>query len=225
MATNCFGSYKAKVARVTRESVCGVPVIGAKSTVVTDGFIKITLSPQYEAGQEFIVKNAWGDFCINEADKPRLKSVDATIDFCQVDPDLVEIVTGARLLMESTSAVGFVLNEDDEADHFALEGWSKVPGTGGCSGGSDQWVYWLSPNLGDGSINGDIVLENGAVTFSMKAKSKAGVASQWTQAKPYATVFLPGSEVILAGDHLAVNVTTETPPTATCGAVALAAIP
>lgn len=224
MATNCFGSIKGKVMRVVRLNECGVPVVGAKSVVTSDGFIKVDLSPEYEDGEEFAVKNAWGDLCINEEDAPRLKNLGAGIDFCKVDPDLYEIVTGARLLLESTSAVGYVLNEDPPDGRFSLEVWSKVPGLGGCAGGTASWVYWLLPNLGNGRV-GDVTVENGPVTFTLTGTSKGAAAGAWTQSEPFGagTAYLPGTEVLVAGDHFATNITTDAPPAAACGAIALAA--
>lgn len=224
MATNCFGSYKAKMHRVLRLDDCGAPVVGAKSVVASKGFVKITLTPTYEDGQEFIQKNADGDFCINEKDDPRLKRVNAAIDFCKVDPDEVEIMLGTRLLLDGTDAVGFAVNENDSAGRFSLEGWSAVPGSGACDGGDPQFVYWLVPNLGNGQINGDIVLENGVVTFSMKAESKGTFDDIWDEAGPlpFAVSHLPPTMALVEGDHLSVNVTTTAPPTAACGATAYA---
>lgn len=224
MATNCFGSIKGKVMRVVRLNECGVPVVGAKSVVVSDGFIKVDLSPEYEDGEEFTVKNAWGDLCINEQDAPRLKSLGAAIDFCKVDPDLFEIVTGARLLLSGTDAHGYVLNGDPPDGRFSLEVWSKVPGVGGCAGGTASWVYWLLPNLGLGRL-GDVTVENGPVTFSLSGTSAGAPAGAWNTTEPFGatTSYLPGTEVLVAGDHFANNITTKVPPTAACGAIALAA--
>lgn len=223
MATKCFGYLKARVMRVTRLDADGVPVVGAQSVVVSGGFVRIALNMEYEDGTEFVVRNAWGDFCINEQDDDRLKRVVPTIDFCEVDPDLVEIVTGARLIMDGTDAVGFALSEAAPTGRFALEAWSKVAGSG------SEYVYWNLPNLGAGRV-GPITLENAAGTFSLSARSNGAPDGVWaagatpaTTGTPYDESYLPANETIEEGEHIATNVTSIAPPTAACGATALAA--
>lgn len=222
MATKCFGYLKAKVARITRLDSAGVPVIGAKSTVTTGGFIRIALNMEYEDGAEFIQKNAWGEFCVNERDDDRLKAVAPAVDFCQVDPDAVEMVTGARLVMDGANAVGFAIDEGAPTGRFALEAWSKVAGTG-------EWVYWLLPNLGAGRV-GNITLEGAAGTFTMSARSSGAPAGVWaagatpaTTGDPYPTSYLPATETVLVSEHIVALVTATAPPAAVCGATALAA--
>ena len=222
MATTCFGYLKAKVMRATRLDADGVPVVGSKSVVVSGGFVRIALNMEYEDGQEFIQKNAWGEFCINEQDDDRLKRITPTIDFCQVDPDLVEIVTGARLIMSGSDAVGFAVGEAAPTGRFALEAWSKVAG-------ASTYVYWNLPNLGAGRI-GNITLEGATGTFSMSARSSGAPDGVWTagatpatSGTPYDASYLPANEEIEEGEHIATAVTSTAPPTATCGATALAA--
>lgn len=223
MATKCFGYLKARVMRVTRLDADGVPVVGAKSVVVSDGFVRIALNMEYEDGTEFVTRNAWGDFCINEQDDDRLKRVTPTIDFCNVDPDLVEIVTGARLILDGVDAVGFALSEAPPTGRFALEAWSKVAGSG------TEYVYWNLPNLGAGRV-GEIALENATGTFSLSSRSNGAPAGVWeagatpaTTGEPYPVSYLPANETIEEGEHIATAVTSTAPPTAACGATALAA--
>ena len=66
MATKMLNSLKGRVIRITRLDNCGVPVVGACSSIVTAGFITLGFAPEVEAGDEYTQKNAWGDFCINE---------------------------------------------------------------------------------------------------------------------------------------------------------------
>lgn len=219
MATTCFGSIRAKVIRVVRLDDCGAPIIGAKSVVVSNGFVKIDVAMEYDDGEEIVVKNAWNDFCINEQDKPKLKRVGLGIDFCKVDPDLVEIVTGARLLLDGANAVGVAFGEDPPDGRFSLEAWTKIPGTGSCT--AIQYGYFAWPNIGSGK-HGNITLDKGAATFPLSGQS-SGANVGWGNSPGGLASYLPGTEVILAGEHMAMNPTSVAPPAATCGAVALAA--
>lgn len=159
---------------------------------------------------------------MNEKDDDRLKAVTPTIDFCNVDPDAVEIVTGARLIMDGTDAVGFALSEAGPTGRFALEAWSKVAGSG------TEYVYWALPNLGAGRV-GNITLEQATGTFSLSARSDGAPADTWgagatpaTTGTPFPASYLPANETIEAGEHIATAVTAVAPPTPACGATALA---
>jgi hypothetical protein len=220
MATVEYSSVKGKVARLVRLDECGVPVVGAKSIIVTGGFIRVGLAMTYEDGEEITVKTAWGDLCVNEKDKPRLKRVTPTVDFCRVNPDTFEMVTGARLLLDGADAAGWALGEDPADGAWSLEVWSKVAGTGGCSPTGQLYVYTAIPFVESGKL-GDFTLENGAATFTISGESK-GANEAWGDG-PGAVSWLPGTEEILAGEHIAQNVTDTAPPAETVGAIALAA--
>lgn len=177
MATKRYSSVKGRVARLTRLDECGVPVIGAKSQLVTAGFIRVGLAFVYEDGEENQQKNAWGDYCYDEQDNPRLRRVDPTIDFCQVDPDAFEIATGARLLMDATDAAGWALNGDPVVEAFSLEVWSKVAGSGACAAGGQQYVYTALPFVNNGKL-GDFNLELAGATFQIAGQGQ-GANAAW----------------------------------------------
>ena len=53
MVAQCVSPIQARVARLIKLDTCGNPVTGASSSVVvTNGFISINPSPQYEDGEE-----------------------------------------------------------------------------------------------------------------------------------------------------------------------------
>lgn len=215
-----YGSIKAKVVRLTRLDECSVPVIGAASTVVSSGFTKLEPAPEYEDGVDFNIKNAWGDFCVNEQDLSRLKQIGMGLEFCQVDPAIADIAANMRLLLDGSDVAGAALSEGANESRFAVETWTKVAGQA-CVGGLATWLYWVWPALADGRL-GNFTIENAALTLPMQAKSKGAVAeADFFSNGPYDTSYLPdGLDV---GEHFAFAVTTETPPTVTDGAVALAA--
>lgn len=68
MATKKLRSIKGRVARITRLDSCGAPVFGECSTIVTKGFITVTIAEEKEAGDEYKQKNAWGELWINDKD-------------------------------------------------------------------------------------------------------------------------------------------------------------
>src|SRR5688572_16700289 len=166
MATICASPIKGRVARITRLDQCGVPVIGAASVVVSDGWTRVQASPNYQDGEVIQVPNAWGDDCVYDRDDPRLLDVPVVIDFCKIDPAVEDIVGGARLLLTGADTTGAAYSTAKVTDRFALEIWQKVGGTGACSGsGNIQWMYWLYRNIGGGKI-GQLTHDKGALTLS-----------------------------------------------------------
>jgi hypothetical protein len=220
MPTLCASPIKARVARIVQLTECGVIVTGAGAQVVTDGFIQIAPSPEYEEGEEHLVLNANGSPCVNEKDPNFLKRVGLSIDFCKMDPDAVVLMTGERLLATGSpvTGTGVAFGEGLLTARFSLEVWQPLAGAGACSAtGVTYYMYWAFPNVGNAMI-GDFTMENAPLTFSIEADTKAASAT-WGNG-PGSIDWLNGN-TIAADEHFAFNITTVPPPTPTCGAFAL----
>lgn len=228
MADECFGTIKSKVARFTRLDECGVPVIGASTTVVTNGYLSIDVSPQYEDGAASRIKNAWGDLIANEVEDPSLLGANLTINAHKVDVATLDIVTSARQVLDGTDAVGAAYAEGAVTAKFAVETWTKLTGTGACAGGI-RYLYWLFPFVGNGRL-GDLTLGPEAATFVLTGSTLAIGDDVWTAGAtpattgtPYDLSYLPANAELVEGDHWYFGITSATPPTPACGAAALAA--
>lgn len=223
MAAVCYAPVKSRVARLTRLDVCGAPVVGAKSSVST-GFIQVQHRPEYEDGDEYVVKDAWGDFCINEQDQPRLKRVGVQIDFCKVDPDVYDIASGARAILAAAgdtniaatgATIGFAVDSTPSDSAFALEIWSKPAGAVCGASGTSIWIYTAYPFVANGRV-GDLDFTNGTSTFTVSGTTK-GAAATWING-PYEA----GLKNVTTGEHIIQYLTEVAPPTAACGAIAVA---
>lgn len=221
MAIRKFGVVKGSTIRQTLLDECGVPVIGATSTVVSKGFVKVDPKFEYEDGSEFLVKNSWGDFCINEKDKPRLKRVTADVEYCAVDLSIFSQTTGWRELTDGGDTIGLAANFDMPDGGVALELWAKIAG-GSCSGGEAEWAYFLWPQMVNGKLN-DFSIANAAATFTISVES-GPIPTAWGSG-PYATTALPAGIEVADGEPFAFGITTTPPPAETTGAVALAVLP
>lgn len=220
MPSICYSSIKGLAMRATRLDSTGKWVTGTTASAVSKGFVNINLSANIEEGSEFTVKNANGDLCVNEKDASRLKFFDLEIEFCEVDPELFELMTGARLLDDyAGNSVGYAMNETLAAAPHALEVWTKVAG----AEGDNQYIYWLLPQIVNG-IAGDYTIENGPASFTIKANTKSN--SLWGTG-PYNVVAQDAQltagvllDPVLEGDHLYHRLTEIAPPTVQCGYVA-----
>lgn len=228
MATGtCFSAIKACRIRLVRLDSCGVPVAGPSSVAVSSGFVSVTATAEIEEGEEFLVKNACGEPCINEKDCDFLKRYNLTINFCKVDPTVLELTTSSRALLDGTNVIGVAMGSQIQCeDGWSLELWQKTAAVD-CAAGAAPWSYWAFPWLTSGML-GDLTFENGPFTFDITARSKAVGPGTW-DATPSAGVeslgpfsVLPVGAGLLKGEHLAQVLTTSQPPADTCGTAAFA---
>ena len=113
MTSVCYTPFKVPRVRATQLSSCGVPVTGC-STVVTDGIISIEMTKEYEDREEFFVKNGDGTFCVKETNPPILKWINLVLTFCNVDPELVNIMSAEPLVLNDAAtpvATGYSTQE------------------------------------------------------------------------------------------------------------------
>src|SRR5262245_753968 len=124
MTSICYTPFKIPKVRVTQLNSCGAAVTGC-TFAVTDGIISIALTKEYEARQEFFVKNGNGDFCVRETNAPILKWINIVATFCNVDPEMYNIMSAEPLYLNdavSPVAIGYSTQEGTAAAaNFALE--------------------------------------------------------------------------------------------------------
>ena len=200
--------------------VCGNPVTGAESAVVTtDGFVSINPSPQYLDGEEHQQRKANGALCVYQKDPSELTRVDLTTNFCILDPDAIVVITGERLLTTgAATGTGVAYGEGQLTARHSLEVWQPNTGSGACdASGQQRFVYWAFPNAGNAKIQ-DFAFENAPFQFTTLTETQA-VGPRWLELSG-ADVWL-GSNTVETGEHFLHNVTTAAPPVASCGAVLL----
>lgn len=220
MVATCASAIKGRVVRVISLDACGNPVTGASSAVVvSEGFISVKSTPQYEDGTEYTQKNAAGALCVNEMSNSQFKRVELEAVFCVLDPDIATIIGGGRLLESgSATGVGAAFGETVNTNRFSLEVWQNVSGRNACdAAGNPQYVYWTWANAGDGKV-GDYTVEDGVSQFKLTAITQA-VGPLWLTGPGTDGPWLP--EALVSGEHYAWAITSTAPPTASCGAVLL----
>lgn len=227
MPTQCLKPLRGKVARITKLDSCGVPVVGAKSQVVTEGFVSVEGQIQLEDPQEYKLKNANDKFLYNTRGKPLIKWIDLTLNFGQVDPDAFNLVTGSPIELNDAAtpeAVGFRVRENVSAN-FALELWTDLDGQA-CVGGNVAYGYLLLPFVVD-AVVGNWTWQNDTITFPVQS-ARTSRGSGWGVG-PYNVLTkltgTPGPSPLLTAidalDHMLLQLTTLAPPSPSCGAISL----
>lgn len=225
MVSICATPIKGTVMRVIKLDVCGNPVTGASgSQIVEAGFLSVKQTPQYEDGQEFTKRRADGALCVNQKDLGQLKRVALETVWCVLDPDIMVLMTGARLITSGgVTGTGAFFNDSLLNTHFSLEVWQEVTGPQACSAsGIPQYIYWAWPHVSNAQIQ-DSTIQYDALEFKINAETKSP-GSRWgslpTTLPP--SGYLGGGAFNGVNDHYAYNLTTVAPPAAACGAIALA---
>ena len=228
MAVICGGMARGRVFRITRLDECGAPVEGLCSTVVTDGVVTVTDTANYLDPEDITQANANGALCIDDQSDPALRWLDLEIVLCNVDPSLINIMTGDPLVLDDAATpntVGYRIDHDvTGTGNFALEIWSGVPGNA-CTGAFPQFGYHLFPWVKQATW-GERTVGNSAYNITLNARTSIG--SQWGVG-PYnirrdATVpatLEPLLTAIGPTQDYHFQWTTAPLPTAACGCVAL----
>lgn len=181
MPTKCFTPLLGKRLRVVTLDECGaLPAAAAPDALLaTDGFITISLSSEVEEGAEIITKKADGSLCVNEKFSDSFKRFTVEIEFCNVNPSLLSMVSNAEPYEDYAGDVaGFTVPEGLIDKFFSLELWTGLAG-GVCAPGAESaGGYVLMPFVA-GGVLGDIeVGGEDAVNFSLTgAYTKGG--NQW----------------------------------------------
>lgn len=179
MVAQCHSVVRAPAARVTRLGPCGEILATGCDYAVTSSFVDITLTRVMQERQDALQLNANGDICVDKPKPPALRWYEVVITFCNVDPELFNIVSAEPLILNDAlvpEAVGWcTLPDSASASNFALEFWTGT-GDDDCDDGEVVYGYGLLPRLAQGMI-GDVTIANGAINFTVSAITRPG--NQW----------------------------------------------
>jgi hypothetical protein len=164
--------------RVTRLDACGNPVYGENGQVVTKGVISAAFTSVTTETEEIRVQNSGGETCVLEPAVVSLEGFTGEIQFCGMDPDMFEIMTGMPVVYDiDGAAVGIAVDVgvDLTAFSFALEIWTGLASDDACGEvGETEYGYVLTPFMKGGRLS-DFTVENGAINFTIAdATSRRG---------------------------------------------------
>lgn len=222
MATKKLRSIKGRIVRLTRMDQCGLPVFGSAASIVSKGFVQVTIGREEEAGEEYTQKNAWGELWVSEKDPDIMKWAPVGIQFAEMDPDALDIIANATPLIVGSDTIGAAFGSAAPTGAFALEVWTKAAGQNACAGGLPQWGYFAVPFISNGKIDGEITIANSVLTVSMTGEGHDDEGSWGTG--PYGDNPLLVLAGFPSGHAWAQVITTVQPPEPTVGVVALSNI-
>lgn len=179
MVAQCHSVVRAPAARVTRLGPCGEILTDGCDFATTESFVDITLTKVLQDRQDALQLNANGDICVDKPKAPILRWYEVVITFCQVDPELFNIVSAEPLILDDSlvpEAVGWcTLPDSPSASNFALEFWTGTEDEG-CDDDDVIYGYGILPRITQGMI-GDVTIANGVINFTVTAITRPG--NQW----------------------------------------------
>lgn len=226
MVSVCHSVVRAPAARVTRLGPCGEITSTGCDFVTTESFVDITMTKVMQDRQDAFQLNANGDSCVDKPKNPFLRWYEVTITFCNVDPELFNIVSGEPLVLNDAlvpEAVGWcTLPDSSSAANFALEFWTGTEDEG-CDDDDLTYGYGLLPRITQGMI-GDVTINNGVINFTVTGITRG--ANQWGVGPYNVLINESGPNIGLPGKLLtAVNTSSHkcffwtelAPPQGVCG--------
>jgi hypothetical protein len=226
MASRCVTPFKLPAVRVTALDSCGnVQETGTCLSVASAGIVTVEQTEEYLDRVEFFPQNGDGDFCLQRTDPPRLKWINLTLTFCDVDPELANLLTGGALILsdaEESEAIGFRTSYGDVTTvNFGFEGWTRVGNQEVCD--NPLYGYLLYPWVVEGTMS-DVTFGNDVANFVVTARTQVG--SGWGDG-PYDVYSseavategdpLPLPESVSNIDHRLWFTTFMAPPATACG--------
>lgn len=126
--SECFASLQVCGIRVARLNAAGAPVAGSSSGYVSDAMISVDVGLEVTTGDDLEVKNGCGSLCAAFKDCDRLKRVTLGMTLCQLDTELIELLTGATTFTSGGSAIGLQLPSTgaDCPVGASFEVWTKA---------------------------------------------------------------------------------------------------
>lgn len=224
MVAICHSVVRAPSARVTRLD-CGVPTNSGCDYATTNSFVDITLTKVLQERQDALQLNANGDICVDKPKAPILRWYEVVITFCNVDPELFNIVSDEPLILNdavSPEAIGWcTLPESPQTSEFALEFWTGTEEED-CDESTD-FGYGILPRIIQGMI-GDVTINNGNINFTVSGITKTPNA--WGMGPYNVRIVQSGVDVgqprplltaVNTGSHKCFMWTELAPPLGDCG--------
>lgn len=179
MPSVCHSVVRAPAARVTRLGACGEVLDTGCDYATTESFVEITLTRTWQERQDAFQLNANGDSCVDVPKAPFLRWYEVSIQFCNVDPELFNIVSAEPLVLNDAvvpQAIGWcTLPDSPSAANFALEFWTGTEDDA-CDDDEVEYGYGVLPRIAQGMI-GDVTISNAVITFTVTGITRSG--NQW----------------------------------------------
>lgn len=205
------------VVRATRVNQCGAPLVG-ENAFVSECVASVAMNVVTDTPDDIIYRAANGAICGVKRGCPSLLGYDVELNFFQVSPQLVDVLTDQPVVLDNLAEPVGWDNCNIVCDGgFALEFWAELIGQNCTLTGAQKYLYVLLPWISNAYLN-DLEIGSDQVTFQAVGSTRAG--GQWGLG-PYNVVLngaapgAPGPLLTALGAtcHRRIQITTVPPPT------------
>ena len=142
MTSTCYASVELAALRIATLTSTGAPSTGAGKGYVTNAAIQLGVTIEVETGTEFTQKNGLGGICATLKQPDTVKGVTLALELCQLDSQLIAIMTGGQQITNSTNTIGMQLPAIGATPPvICVEAWTKA-----WNGGAQAVDAYTSPN-------------------------------------------------------------------------------
>lgn len=180
-------SLYAVALRVARLDAAGAPLVGADNLLVTHSLVRVDYTVTYSETDAVTKNNGRGRPCLNVRPKRTVSGVDVTVEVCDDDAMVAEMLGGGVVLTTGAGAdvVGYQLpkDTDPETNGVSLEVWTEA--WAGDSRVADlPYFRYVFPRVTLSPTERTLAAEPGEVAFEGSGGQNAawgnGPANDWT---------------------------------------------
>jgi hypothetical protein len=202
-----LSSVYASRLRVSRLHDDGSLDPGSENQYVSDAIVSIGQTPNVQAGEEFTQRNGGGGICVYVTEQDSIVRYDLTLSLCQLDAELIEILTGGRVLSVGGTTVGFAVPALDAiAPSVLVEAWGEARDGSAQASEDGAALYWHHVWTNVQWTLGAFTLERGILTVPLTGKAVEnpsmglGPGGEWPEVITEAYAFFLDDEIPAATD-------------------------
>lgn len=131
MANDGASTLYAVALRVARLDANGATPAGTSNLYVTNTVVSMSVTPEYEEGDEVVQKNGQGGVCLSVKQPDTLKRLTVGLTICAFDPELTEALSGGAIIASTggtPATIGYAyeaVGQDPVPNGVSLELWTK----------------------------------------------------------------------------------------------------
>lgn len=182
----CVSQVMATRLRVSRLHDDGTLDPGADNLYVTEALISISSAPDVLAGTVIQQKNGSGNICMHRRSDDQTLAYNLSMSLCQLDAELIEMLTGATLVTSGGVTVGLQRPKIGSVKPaVCVEAWAEARDTHEqvVTANGLLWVHWIWPHVK--WTAGQHTMEEGALVVPLTGYAEendsmgTGPAADW----------------------------------------------
>lgn len=131
--------------RLTKVNSCGLPIAGPANFLVTDGFVRVAITPVMKDRKEIEQENAEGKVCFSDTTPAIRKHHTVELEMCNVNTGAITLLNGwPQVLNFAEVPIGYQDLPDVEGDYgVVLEVWTAGKSEDDCPAPTDDDIFTM----------------------------------------------------------------------------------